>query len=293
MFDEFKNYLIETKKREANTAKFYIQDVRQLKAYFSGRDIVTLTTTDIQDYINALTAKYKPCTVCRKIASLSTFYKWAVIAKYCDCSPIYHLNTPGRPRNVRVPAVTPLPRVCLVPEVLDKVQGAIWSDNNFIRLRDQAMYGLMMFCGIRASEVQMAIIDDVNVEYSTITIHRLKRISGSPREITVDMGTSSSAVVAYLHQRLAQFPKVPDPALFVNIHGNRISVRSIRRKLGYYASVAGIKLNPTNLVHNFALQSLKTGISLTDLHKRLGHSSVLTTREYISHLGIIGGEPSK
>lgn len=289
MFDEFKSYLIDEKRREPMTAKFYVQDVTQLQQHFPDRDVYTLSTQDIQAYVDSISLKFKPRTILRKVSSIAVFYKWAVKIGRCTNSPICRVKADDSSVyshcNLRMPSVASEERVCFSSAELEKMQLAIWSNNSFICLRDQAMYSLILFCGVRASELATMTISDVHDD-GTLVIHRQKKACSVRKDITIDMGEVASTVVAYTRERLATDPS-SDPQktiLFVNKYGDPISTRSIRRKLGAYAAKAGMRMTPSRALHSFALQSLQNGTSVEDLSRRLGHTNIATTRDYLHYI---------
>ena len=105
---------------------------------------------------------------------------------------------------------------------------------------------------------------------------------------TVPIGpTAIAALEKYLDLRRTdpRSATFDQEALFVNKHGQRLSTRSVRRKLDKYLAECGLDptISPHTLRHSFATHMLNNGADLRSVQELLGHQSLSTTQVY-THL---------
>lgn len=140
-------------------------------------------------------------------------------------------------------------------------------------IRDQAIFGLMLRCGLRVGEVADLELQDVNL------FNRQLRITGKRKKerIVPISKEMQKLLVQCLRARPQQAPKFfwnkkqPEQALKIN---------SIQRLLKRYAQTAQVELHCHLLRHTFARQMTEQGMNRTVLRDLLGHSSISTTDVY-------------
>ena len=175
--------------------------------------------------------------------------------------------------------------------LLSREQAAALLDQPFPQtptgLRDRAVLEVLYGCGLRASELcgldRRAVLLD----------EELLRVfgKGSKERLVPILGTAAASLRAYLEEgRGALVGRMPTPAVFLNVHGGRLSRQSVHAICEKYGRVAGIKgLHPHTLRHSFATELLgHADISTTQLYTHLDRSHI--RRVYLAahpraHLG--------
>src|SRR5258708_37613907 len=80
---------------------------------------------------------------------------------------------------------------------------------------------------------------------------------------------------------LAVRPAVSTDYLFVNQHGQPISVAGIQFRLKQYCQIANVQISCHRLRHTFARRLVENGLPVDSLARLLGHNQLQTTQRYI------------
>ena len=162
----------------------------------------------------------------------------------------------------------------------DQVQQLLANDSKEpIDIRDRAIFELMYSSGLRLSELQGLDLNSINTRTREVRVFG----KGNKERIVPFGRYASHALQQWLKVRLLFNPK--DDALFVSQLGNRISHRSIQKRLETWGIRQGLNshLNPHKLRHSFATHMLEASSDLRAVQELLGHSNLSTTQIY-THL---------
>lgn len=268
----FERYLREDKKSSSNTVSSYIRDIRQLCDYLddnTGSTIMTATEQDLAGYIGMLRANGKSVsTVSRCIASIKCMYMYFVIKEYLPKNPSLKL-VPDKGEQ-KLPEILTSEEVDLLlsqPECID-AKG----------FRDKAMLELLYATGIRVSELIDLNLSDVNLPAGIIRCQS----RGKERYIPMYQG-AIKAIDDYLRLVRPQMIALPDePALFVNVSGDRMSRQGFWKIVKFYTKKANIEkdITPHTLRHSFAAHLLENGADLRSIQEMLGHADISSTQVY-------------
>ena len=236
--------------------------------------LLAMTTERVKEFLAFLgTQSYSKSTTARKLATLRSFYKFCMRRSYIDTHPLATIRTPKQEKR--------LPK-CLTVEQINKLLSTP-DDTTLLGSRDRAMLEIVYSTGIRVSELVDLNIGDIDAVGQLIRV----RGKGKKQRVSPVGLTALSAVKKFLElrnsdPRSATFD--PEP-LFINKHGQRLSTRSVRRKLDKYLSESGLdpSISPHTLRHSFATHMLENGADLRSVQEMLGHQSLSTTQIY-THL---------
>ncbi len=268
----FERYLREDKKASANTLSSYLRDIRQLADYLNvhyGIDIMSAGEEEIGDYINTLRSSGKSvATVSRCIASVKCLYTHLCIKQYLEHNPSLKL-VPDKSTQ-KLPQILSSKEVELLLEQPQCVDAKGY--------RDRAMLELLYATGIRVTELIDLDITDVNISAGILRCHSRNKERFIPM-----YSTAVKALSEYINLVRPQMIALPDePALFVNVSGERMSRQGFWKIIKYYQKKANIEkdITPHTLRHSFAAHLLENGADIHAIQEMLGHSDISSTQVY-------------
>jgi site-specific recombinase XerD len=147
--------------------------------------------------------------------------------------------------------------------------------------RDRAMFNAVYKYGLRASEVGLLKIDDVDLDRRRIRIYRLK--GGVSGEYGIFSDTAR-LLKAYLKEREKDFHS----ELFLSRKKNAISRKTIDDLFRTYARKARLpkdKWHAHTLRHSIAVHMLDAGHTQEEVKDQLGHKYIQTTDVYAAVSG--------
>ena len=246
-----------------HTIKNYLNSLRQFVLRL-GVPIEQVTHKEVSDYIDYLMAKgLNPETMNSQLNRIRQFYLYLQ-----DQEQLRTVNPVKSSRRLRVPK--PLPKH------LQDGQAKAFLDVPK-RPRDQAMFLLMLRCGLRVEEVANLTLDVIEFKRRRIWVQDGKW--GKDRVVYVS-NDAMKALIEYLKIR----PESETPKVFLvekgTYRGQPISIRGIQKRMEYYAKKSGLKVSCHQMRHTMATQMLNAGAELVTIQDLLGHSSIRTTERY-------------
>jgi integrase/recombinase XerC len=149
-------------------------------------------------------------------------------------------------------------------------------------LRNRALLEVIYSCGLRASEVVALDWHDID---RSLGVLRVERGKGNKQRI-VPIGADATSALDDYHGGWSE-PVGDKSAVFLNLRGSRLNVRSVGRILDECIRRAALqtKASPHALRHSFATHLLENGADLRAIQEMLGHASISTTQKY-THLDL-------
>ncbi|HOB52457.1 MAG TPA: site-specific tyrosine recombinase XerD [Acidobacteriota bacterium] len=271
LFAEFLQHLTVEKGLAPNSVAAYRTDLRRFRNFLEarGRELLQTERLDLLAYLKELyTAGYKPSSVARAVASLRGLFRFLVGDGHIAGDPAELLEAPRRWHT--------LPKY-LSPAEVD----ALLSQPDPVSaegLRDKAMLELLYATGLRVTELINVKVPDVNLEIGYIIC-----LGKGSKERIVPVGDQARDWVhRYIREARNLLMKQPEPYLFVNRFGRRMSRQGFWKNIKRYGRDAGIMKNitPHLLRHSFATHLLENGADLRSLQLMLGHADIATTQIY-------------
>ena len=274
------SFLKNEKNYSNNTVISYKNDLLQLLNYL--KDYKIIRRNNIQYIDRSIMRKYivylKKCdystrSICRKISTVRSFFKFLSREGIVDINPTINLMTPKIKKK--------LPSFLYLEEVNKLIE--IPPGNTIFGIRDRAILELLYGTGMRVGELVNLNISDIDLHEKTVRVFG----KGSKERILPLGNPSIKAVQKYLtvrniFRKNISIDKNDQNALLLNRFGGRLSARSIRRLLIKYMKIAGLnkKISPHVLRHSFATHLLGGGADLRSVQELLGHESLSTTQIY-------------
>jgi len=234
-------------------------------------------TLEVRAFLASMTrGKLAKSSQARALSAVRSLFRFACLNERLPRNPAASVRTPKQEKT--------LPRHLRPGEVEDLIEAP--ADESPKSRRDRAMLELLYASGLRVSEL-------VGLDWRDVDIgNRVVRVLGKgSKERMVPFGRKAAAALREwleewdleraksVGRRGTDEKREP---IFLNLHGQRLGDRSVRRILERYGQTAGLSqgVHPHMLRHSFATHLLEEGADLRAIQELLGHSSLSTTQRY-------------
>ncbi|MEZ5400606.1 MAG: tyrosine recombinase XerC [Bryobacteraceae bacterium] len=276
--EAIEQYLDERRRENVSphTLRNYASDLAQFLTYFSPPGgapphPASIDTLALREWLGSLyDQRLETVSIRRKLAAVRSLFKFLYREGVVPSNIPKLLRTPKIPK--KLPTVP-------TPEQANTLVDAIPTAdlNRPYPVRDLAVFELLYGCGLRVSELCGLNLDDID------RAEQWLRVRGKGRkERVVPYGAKAAAA---LDRYLASEDRRPSPgerAVFLNNRGARLTDRSVRNIVKFYATyISGDNaMHPHTLRHAYATHLLAAGADLRSIQELLGHANLSTTQKY-------------
>ncbi len=263
----------------ANTVSAYRTDLFSYAAFCEELQIAMTKSTPetVGKYLQHLqeTRKLEISSMMRNVATLKSFFKFAMGRKLAQSNPLDLMDRPHHWK--KLPDVLGRDQITALLKAVDP--------EHRLALRDKAILELFYACGLRASELADMTLTDLHMDLGII------RVIGKGRKerIIPIGGPAMDAIQEYMAKlrptllatktkstRAKQTNRV-----FLSRSGGPITRIVLWQLVLKMSKRAGLrKIHPHTLRHTFATHLLSGGADLRVVQELLGHADVGTTQIY-------------
>jgi len=266
--------------RSSHSLRAYLSDVRQFTAWFVEHTqepftLVAVSGETVQDWLDHLSRVLNamPATVNRKLAALSTFFRWAGEAKLVMSDPTTNIN------GVEQQAVAPK---ALSEAAMNKILRKAKESGN---LRDHALLELLAATGLRAAEASGLTLGDLELGersgWVTVRFGKGRKRRRVPIHLRARKVLSAFLEQVQLADPAARASHATEP-LFRSRAGEPFTPYALWYTVKKYARLAEVEgVTPHTFRHSVATRLVRDPeVDMVTAATFLGHSRLDTTARY-------------
>ena len=271
--EAIQTYLTDCRARNLapNSLEAYTNTLKHLRAHFDGRSLSDVTLEALTKY-----RTHRALVAARssrgEITELRTFFRFCVDREWIDKNPASRLVLPKDESLPTLPftedEVTAMLAVC--DEIVDTRSAAHQQRS---RERARALLLILLYSGMRISDVILLKRDKVNMQTGQILIRMMK--TGAPLYIPIPRVAIDALRVLPEESPVYFFWAGPEGCKFYSAVA--AASRTIRRVLKRAKVTDG---HPHRFRDTFAVELLKNGVPLHTVQLLLGHTSIKTTEKH-------------
>ncbi|NVK29619.1 MAG: tyrosine recombinase XerC [Gammaproteobacteria bacterium] len=258
----------------AHTIDAYRRDLCWIKTRLNAKSIEHWQDAQVADlralFAEAFRQGHSAKTIARRISALRRFFEFGRRQWDWQTTAVDTLKAPKSEK--RLPKVVEIESISALLDDMAKA-------DDWLSIRDSAMFELIYSSGLRVSEAAALRLEDLDIEQGLV------RVFGKGQKVrVVPVGRAAvNALERWLSAR-CEITDSNENTVFLTQKGKPISVRTIQQQLkkrGVEAGIAG--LHPHTLRHSFATHLLQSSGQLRAVQELLGHADLSTTQVY-THL---------
>ena len=274
----FLNSLKNERRQSPHTLRAYEKDLRVLRTLLFEKN-PTLTVENLQNsHIRAAASALRrqglsARSIARSFSAWRAFFRYLIEIGILKANPALGLHAP---KSAKL-----LPESLSVDEAMMLLDSPHTASEEWLNVRDQAIFELFYSSGLRLSELVALNLSDLPTVFDDGTL----RVFGKRQKTRiVPVGQKAKTALAEWLKIRANIANVDEPAVFVGRLGERLQSRGVARRLESLGNaVLHRHLHPHMLRHSFASHMLQSSGDLRAVQELLGHASLASTQIY-THL---------
>ena len=274
VIDQFLAYLRYEKNRSLLTVQRYEKSLRMFEEYFKTLSEELDWTTVDADIIRGWMEQrmddgMKATTVNADLASVKTFFRFALARKMVGKDPAYLITGPKKDK--------PLPVFVKESDMNRLLDEEEWSEK-YKDVRARTIIILLYETGMRRAELRGLNDQDIDFE-----ARQLKVTGKRNKQRLIPFGDElAKELEHYVEVRDQNVERQEPEAFFLNKHGMRVTEDQIYQDVKENLSRVTMmkKRSPHVLRHSFATAMLNHDAGLESVRRLLGHESLETTQIY-------------
>ncbi len=219
----------------------------------------------------------KISTVATYWSKLNSFFEWLKSSKYLEDNPLSSMSKPHPEYNDK--------RALEASEVTKIVTAvSTHSPNQFLFKRDLSMLFLLLYYGLRKTELISLRVVDIDLEKRTLRVRA--ETSKSPKDREMPMGRAS---LMQIKEYLAERKKRGYKTEYLIASGNNdkgLSGDGLKHWVKRLNKSSGVKFHLHQFRHSFACSLGKQGTSAVVIQKLMGHTDLRMTQRYLRSMGV-------
>lgn len=267
----------ETRHLQPSTITSYRETLRHLAAALPGIGIKRITPSHLAEFRSARRAPVRknpktskpltPASSRKELQTLRAFFHFAVDRGWIQSNPASKLKPPAEKSLPTLPYTQD--EVIRILEAAGTIGQPNHPTTPGIRRRTQAMLLIMLYSGLRVSDVAALEWAAIDTTSGYLTLRTLK----TGAAVKVKLPAAVLSAIAELPRR--------GPYLFASGEAAAATVRgNLRRTLSILGGKTGLHVHPHRFRDTFACRLLENGADLRTVQHLLGHSSIRTTEKH-------------
>lgn len=282
----FEEYIYEcefSRKLSAETLRGYVQTFSTFNKFLPNTSVQTLTSLTVTRFFEILHERkrivgkgmiktgIRKSSLANYWSRLNNFFEWLLMKKHIRFNPF---------REMIYPSHSYEDLKFLKKNEVEKIVSAIHNNcwhNSFLLKRNLVIFYLLLFCGLRRTELLLLQIRDIDFDNRILTIRA--ETSKIPRTRYVPL---HSQLLMYLKEYLRERKSLSTPFLIASSKlDDKLSHDGLKHLVEKLKDQSQVKFHLHQFRHTFAVNFLMSSNNIVKLKQLMGHKDIRMTMVYL------------